>query len=79
MLDANSQEGGSGLTVDESAAPLVEVGATGIAISVLRPSGKAQFADQIVDVIAVGGIIAPGDSIRVIASDGFRVEVERIT
>jgi len=79
VLDANTQEGGSGLTVDDNAAPLVELGATGVAISVLRPSGKAQFADQIFDVIAIGGIISPGDSIRVTASDGFRVEVERIT
>jgi membrane-bound serine protease (ClpP class) len=51
-------------------------GAQGTAITVLRPSGKARFADHVVDVITEGEFIAPQTPVTVIATDGMRVVVK---
>ena len=51
-------------------------GAQGVSLSMLRPSGKARFADRVVDVITQGEFIPPGTPVSVIASDGMRVVVE---
>src|SRR6202171_5552442 len=53
-------------------------GTRGIALSILRPSGKARFADHIVDVIKEGEFIAPQTPIKVIQMDGVRVVVKGI-
>src|SRR6266446_1551499 len=41
-------------------------GTQGVSLSILRPSGKARFADHIVDVITQGEFIAPGTPISVV-------------
>jgi membrane-bound serine protease (ClpP class) len=51
-------------------------GTEGTAMSILRPSGKARFADHIVDVITQGEFIAPETPITVVQSDGMRVVVK---
>jgi membrane-bound serine protease (ClpP class) len=51
-------------------------GVRGTAITVLRPSGKARFADHIVDVVTEGEFIAPQTAVTVIESDGMRVVVK---
>jgi membrane-bound serine protease (ClpP class) len=43
---------------------------------VLRPSGKARFADHVVDVVTEGEFIAPQAPIIVIQTDGMRVVVK---
>jgi membrane-bound serine protease (ClpP class) len=53
-------------------------GMQGVSLSILRPSGKARFADHIVDVITQGEFIAPGTPISVVQTDGMRVVVERV-
>jgi len=58
-----------------NAAALVP-GMQGRSLSVLRPSGKAQFADHIVDVITQGEFIPPETPITVVATDGMRVVVK---
>jgi len=58
-----------------NAAALVP-GMQGRSLSVLRPSGKAQFADHIVDVITQGEFIPPETPITVVAADGMRVVVK---
>src|SRR5205823_3678423 len=40
-------------------------GVEGVSLSILRPSGKARFRDQTVDVITEGEFIAPNTSIKV--------------
>lgn len=54
------------------------VGLVGTVVSPLRPYGKADFAGTIIEVVAATGAADPGDSIRVIAVRGARVEVEPI-
>jgi membrane-bound serine protease (ClpP class) len=54
----------------------VLVGDWGQATTMLRPGGKAQFGDQIVDVVADGAFIQPGVQVRVIELQGTRIVVE---
>ena len=51
-------------------------GAQGVSLSMLRPSGKAQFADHVIDVVTQGEFVAPNTPITVVESDGMRVVVK---
>lgn len=51
-------------------------GMQGTAVTVLRPSGKARFADHVVDVITEGEFIASQTPVTVIQTDGMRVVVK---
>src|SRR5256714_2795682 len=51
-------------------------GMQGTAVTVLRPSGKARFADHAVDVVTEGEFIARETPVTVIQSDGMRVVVK---
>jgi len=51
-------------------------GTEGTAITVLRPSGKARFAEHVVDVVTEGDFIAPQTPVVVIQTDGMRVVVK---
>jgi membrane-bound serine protease (ClpP class) len=51
-------------------------GTQGTAVTVLRPSGKARFADHVVDVITEGEFIAPQTPVTIIQTDGMRVVVK---
>ena len=50
----------------------------GRSITILRPSGKAQFDDRVVDVVTEGEFIAPEMPVAVVATDGMRVIVKGI-
>ena len=51
-------------------------GMKGTAVTVLRPSGKARFADHVVDVVTEGEFVASDTPVTVIQSDGMRVVVK---
>jgi membrane-bound serine protease (ClpP class) len=50
-------------------------GLQGTALTVLRPSGKARFADHVVDVVTEGEFIARETPVTIVQSDGMRVVV----
>lgn len=52
-------------------------GMQGTAQTTLRPSGKARFADHVVDVVTEGEFIAAETPITVIQKDGMRVVVKQ--
>jgi membrane-bound serine protease (ClpP class) len=52
------------------------LGESGVAISVLRPGGKAQFGDRIIDVISQGEMIPKGNRVRIIGHSGTEAIVE---
>jgi membrane-bound serine protease (ClpP class) len=54
-------------------------GREGIAVTMLRPSGKARFADRVVDVVTEGEFVAPNTPVTVILLDGMRVVVKSVT
>jgi membrane-bound serine protease (ClpP class) len=51
-------------------------GAQGMTVSMLRPSGKARFSDQLVDVITEGEFVAAETPITIVQTDGMRVVVK---
>jgi membrane-bound serine protease (ClpP class) len=51
-------------------------GMQGLSLSILRPSGKARFADHVVDVVTQGEFVAPNTAITVVQTDGMRVVVK---
>lgn len=54
-------------------------GATGVALSDLRPSGLARIADQRIDVVTQGDYIRAGEAVEVIADQGYRRVVRRLS
>jgi membrane-bound serine protease (ClpP class) len=52
------------------------LGQIGTAISSLRPGGKAQFGDEIIDVISQGEMIEKGTTVRIIGSSAGASVVE---
>jgi membrane-bound serine protease (ClpP class) len=50
-------------------------GATGLAVTMLRPSGKGRFGDRVVDVVTAGEFISAKTPIVVSQIDGMRVLV----
>ncbi len=46
------------------------LGREGVAISLLRPGGKAQFGDDIVDVVTEGPLVEKGTRVKVIGASG---------
>ncbi len=54
------------------------LGAMGVAATPLRPSGKAQFGAQFVDVIAEGDFVTPGTQVQVVEIDGSRIVVREV-
>jgi len=60
----------------DPAALLVAHGTEGVARTMLRPSGKAEFGARLVDVVSRGDFIEAGAPVRVILVEGARVVVE---
>lgn len=61
---------------EQSEQQRVEVGLEGIAVSVLRPGGKAQFGDRVLDVMTQGELIEKGARVRIIRHSGREAVVE---
>lgn len=59
---------------NSSAAPWI-LGATGEALTPLRPAGTALIAGRRVDVVAESGLIEPGQKIEVVLQEGLRIVV----
>ncbi len=54
------------------------IGQQGVAVSNLRPGGKAQFGDEILDVITQGEMISQGQKVRIVGNSGTEAVVETI-
>jgi len=52
------------------------VGQTGLAVTPLRPAGKARFGDEIYGVISEGSAISEGEAVRVLEVFGNRIVVQ---
>ena len=51
-------------------------GQIGVAVSMLRPGGKAQFGDDILDVISQGEVVSKGTRVRITGYSGTEAVVE---
>ena len=54
------------------------LGQEGVAISQLRPGGKAQFGEDIIDVITQGELLAKGTRVRIIRHSATEAVVESV-
>jgi membrane-bound ClpP family serine protease len=52
------------------------MGARGVAVTTLRPAGKAQFGEQFLDVIAEGDYLEAGARVQVTQIEGNRIVVK---
>ncbi|HLW35400.1 MAG TPA: hypothetical protein VKS98_07045 [Chthoniobacterales bacterium] len=76
LMTANPSGPSFAATPREFASALdLSPGAEGTSLSILRPSGKARFLDQIIDVVTQGEFIPPNTAIIVVRKDGMRVVV----
>lgn len=57
----------------------IPAGAVGVAITPLRPAGRVQVGDKIIDAIADSGFIPSGAEVRVIRSSSFETIVEIVS
>jgi membrane-bound ClpP family serine protease len=55
------------------------LGQVGVAISELRPGGKAQFGNEILDVISQGELIDKGQRVKIIGHSGMEALVEGVS
>jgi membrane-bound ClpP family serine protease len=64
--------------MEGSTSVLARVGEVGVAITPLRPAGKIEVGDRVLDAVAEFGFVMPGSKVRVVAASEFRVSVEEI-
>lgn len=69
---------GGGMEAREETARAARVGSEGTTLSVLRPSGKAQFGDEVMDVMTQGELIERGTRVRIVGHSGREAIVEPI-
>jgi membrane-bound serine protease (ClpP class) len=60
------------------AAQTALLGTIGLAVTSLRPAGKARFGEDFVDVISEGNYIHPGARVQVIEIEGNRIVVKEV-
>ena len=76
VLGAAGAHGPSLAAASIDSPALVKIGETGVARSILRPSGKAVFGAHVLDVITEGEFLHPGTPVRIVAIAGPRIVVE---
>ena len=54
------------------------LGQTGQAVTTLRPAGRAQFGERVVDVVSEGDYIERGEQVEVLKVAGNRVVVQSV-
>ncbi|XHR29430.1 MAG: nodulation protein NfeD [Chthoniobacteraceae bacterium] len=79
LVLGTSQPSGASLPVGKSEYTRLSKGAEGVARSILRPSGKAEFAGELYDVLTGGQFVDPGTRVRVVAVEGARIVVEPLS
>lgn len=75
LMDATDTESGYVSNVSR----LELVGQEGLTLTVLRPSGTVELADERIDVVSEGGYIDQGKHVKIIKVEGSRIVVREIT
>jgi len=78
LLVSHSASGVGSVALQEQKQAL-RIGQVGATISALRPGGKAQFGNEILDVISQGDMIAKGQKVRIIGHSGTEAIVEVVS
>lgn len=75
LILAETSPAGPSFDITETGFSLPAVGETGVARSILRPAGKADFSGKLVDVVTDGEFLESGTAIRIVRVAGERVIV----
>lgn len=75
LMVSGSASGEAALTIQDVEQAKMK-GDLGVTLSVLRPSGKAQFGDSVLDVISQGEMILKDSRIRIVGYSGAAAIVE---
>lgn len=76
VLSGNEQDAARGFVAGENPRDLPSVGAKGIVMGMLRPSGKVMINDQIYDAISNGSFIGEKTAVVVVGLEGSTIVVE---
>jgi membrane-bound serine protease (ClpP class) len=76
ILKSSLARGTESFATDESSVAIFKTGQIGMTISVLRPAGKAQFRDQIADVVTRGEFVSKGTTVKILEVHGNRIVVQ---
>jgi membrane-bound serine protease (ClpP class) len=80
IYDSLVSHSASGMTsvLEQKQKHSTRIGQIGVALSSLHPGGKAQFEDQIIDVISHGEMIEAGTQVRIIGHSSTEAVVESV-
>jgi membrane-bound serine protease (ClpP class) len=78
LILSASEKSEEGFHVEPGRKQVLKVGETGVALSTLRPAGRARIGDRTVDVVAQGDFIEKGQNVRVLEVSGNRIVVKRV-
>jgi hypothetical protein len=76
VLQAPLADDASGSVMEEEFETGVRAGDIGLSITPMRPAGRVQVGERIIDAVAEMGFIEAGCDVRVVKVDGMRVSVE---
>lgn len=65
-----------GQAAEQTSMPIATPGMTGVAVTPLRPSGKAQFGELLLDVVTRGEFLETESGVRIFAVEGSRIVVD---
>mgnify|MGYP005837612901 CR=1 FL=1 len=80
LKDPGTTEDSEGFLADAflpSEADAVKVGDVGVALTPLRPAGRVEVGDKVIDAVAEFGFIDAGQKVRIVTKDGFKTGVEK--
>ncbi len=78
LVLAEAQDATAGYTVQEASNEQNYLGLRGVAITPLRPSGKAAFDDETMVVESDGDFVEPGTPVEIVSVNGNRIVVGRV-
>jgi membrane-bound serine protease (ClpP class) len=77
LILSTTQDSSAGYTVQSLESSSGLLGSRGVAVTALRPAGKAEFSGETLVVETDGEFIEPGSSVEIIETSGNRIVVRR--
>lgn len=75
---SDEESGGMLEAMESGIGAIARAGEIGVAITPLRPAGKIEIGDRVLDAVTEFGFVNPGAKVRVVSATEFRVAVEEV-
>lgn len=79
LVLSTSQVSGGSLPAADAGNNDIAPGTQGVALTILRPSGRAQFGNTVCDVISEGDFLPPGSRLQAVRREGASILVQGLT